>query len=224
MTAFADVRCAGSYKNNSQGGVAAISKRYENGLDRLRRNNFNTERTLQEYRADFGGQLFGILKSLSRADQTWIDMGAGSANAQVRFLKTRLKSFDLNSIPRLIPISYAIPRWSVTAIRKIESQFPETFQYIEGIQTPDSIRKLPPADLITDNVGIVQYADSVGLKSIEFVEAYLDVLKPGGYLLISPFSHQLLSTLSRRHIAELEIATIISIEDTTPFLLIKKKP
>lgn len=204
-------------------GDATISKKYAKGLDRIKRNNFNTERTMQDYREDFGGKLLAILKRLDRRSQSWTDMGAGSANAQISFLRARLRTSQLENIPELRPISYSIPKESTARIRRLEDQFPENFRYSEGLQTPASIRKMKPTDLITDNTGIVQYAKSVGLNTIEFVKAYIDILKPGGSLLISPFTKESLSLLPNHYLRDLEIVEVIEKEEISPFLIIKKR-
>jgi SAM-dependent methyltransferase len=56
----------------------------------------------------------------------------------------------------------------------------KTLRIVEGLQTPETISDLPKADLITDVMGILTYAED----QRAILRSYIHRLKPGGSLMI----------------------------------------
>ncbi len=94
---------------------------------------------------------------------------------------------------------------------------------MEGKQTPTSLGRMERADLITDVVGIAQYAKSIGLSRAKIIEAYIDLLKPEGHLLIAPWRAEDLLELSVHSLLKIQNPQFLFNEDGGPFLLIIKK-
>lgn len=160
---------------------------------RVLTNDFNTDRTMADYKEVFYTQLSPLLKRLQGPENVWIDMGAGSAAAQISFLGRKNYFKGLESLPRLKAVAYRYPG-KPERLQNIEKKFGGAFQYIEGKQTPETIREMDKADLITDVVGIATYYEKPNAdyseSALEITKAYIDILKPSGTLLIHPYMNR----------------------------------
>jgi hypothetical protein len=156
----------------------------------IQRNAFNTERTMTDYKEVFYRKLSSVLKRLQGPDKVWADMGAGSALAQLAFLKNKFQTRGFQNLPTIRAYAYKYPG-KEERLQTIEAKYKGAFQYIEGKQSPETIRELEKADLITDVVGIASYYEKANSKfpedALEITKAYIDMLKPGGTLLIHPY-------------------------------------
>ncbi|MNK83460.1 hypothetical protein D3C87_1032750 [compost metagenome] len=156
----------------------------------IQRNDFNTERTMTDYREVFYQKLVPLLKRLQGPSSIWADMGAGSALAQLTFLKKRVQNAGAESLPTVRAYAYKFPG-TAKRLQAIEKKYVGAFQYIEGKQSPETLRELEKVDLITDVVGIASYYEKAGVpfsqNALEITKAYIDMLKPGGVLLIHPY-------------------------------------
>ncbi len=150
--------------------------------DRVKNNDFNTERTWQEYNSEYFSNL--LSKALKKLDGrgVWIDMGAGSARAQRTYYTQRKRT---KSIPRLISVGYEYPDGyeNFEAVLKALGN-PKELSYVEGKQTLDSLSKFPKADVITDVMGIMTYHSN----PVEVFKRYLEILRPGGTILIHSYN------------------------------------
>ena len=150
-------------------------------------------------------------------------MGAGSASAQIQFLEARMKRGGGSSVPRLRPVSYKIPEGHASRIRKMEQQYPDLFEYVEGKQTPTSLRKMEQADLITDEVGIGEYAETMGVSIDKIISAYIDILKPGGVLLMSTINGLDWSDIPRNKLKLIEEQQFLTSRSNSNFIMITKR-
>jgi hypothetical protein len=144
---------------------------------KIRNNQFVVDRDLSDYRSYFGAPFNRTLSKL-RKGMLWIDMGAGAALAQRQWFKRSHKSWS----PDLISVGYAMPteRNFNEDIREAEQSSRGKFRYVEGMQTPASIRLFPKTDLITDNLGIFEYSR----QKRAILESYIERLNFDGTLMI----------------------------------------
>lgn len=137
-------------------------------------NLYTTHRGLKEYIQYFGPEFEQDIDSLTES-MHWIDGGAGSANAQKDYLKTRADK----SIPFLTPITVKYP---AAEPRILHGGKFKVFadRYFEEIPLED----IASADIITDVVGILNYTLALDVS----LDKYLKLLKPGGkiYVFIPP--------------------------------------
>jgi 2-polyprenyl-3-methyl-5-hydroxy-6-metoxy-1,4-benzoquinol methylase len=136
-------------------------------LKRIFTNDFNTFRTLSEYNQYFGGKLRPRLRESSGKKKVWIDMGAGSVSAQVAYLNKSENPMTCIAVAFKVPV-------------RIPTEKFKTLRIVEGLQTPETISDLPKADLITDVMGILTYAED----QRAILRSYIHRLKPGGSLMI----------------------------------------
>lgn len=138
-------------------------------------NVFTTNRGLKEYLSYFGNEFESDIFNLSEL-MHWIDGGAGSANAQKDYLKTR----ENKSIPYLTSITVKYPPSEPKMLH--DGKF-KVFadRYFEDIP----VEELAPADIISDVVGIINYTNALDVS----LDKYLKLLKPHGkiYVFIPPF-------------------------------------
>jgi predicted methyltransferase len=156
----------------------------------IQRNDFNTERTMTDYKEVFFRKLSPLLKKLQGPNMVWADMGAGQGLAQLTFLKNRVAAKGFENLPTVRAYAFKYPLQE-KHLQAIEKKYRGAFQYIEGKQSPETIRELDKVDLITDVVGIATYYKKAGsafpADALEITKAYIDMLKPGGVLLIHPY-------------------------------------
>lgn len=161
------VSCSTTSTKGNPEAQAVIKKVVEDNV-------FTTDRGLKEYIQYFGPEFETDINSL-RASMHWIDGGAGSANAQKDYLKTR----GNRPIPYLTPITVKYPLAEPRILR--DGKF-KVFadRYFEDIP----LEELAPADLISDVVGIINYTNALDVS----LDKYLRLLKPGGkiYVFIPP--------------------------------------
>ncbi len=145
--------------------------------DLVKNNDFNVSRTYAEYNGVFSGRLASTIRQMRGQGKRWIDMGAGNALAQRAVLRLYGKE-----APEMLAVGYKIPggKRGKQNVREFEAKSQGKFQYLEGKQTPASIRRLGKTDLITDVYAIAAYSDAPSA----IIEAYLDILNPGGTLLV----------------------------------------
>lgn len=142
------------------------------GISRaIKWNWFVTGRNLSDYRQGFHNDFTTSLQSL-KANETWIDLGAGKGNAAIDYLKETTE-------PRLranvLLIAYKLDRWF--GIPKFNSKLSviegKLFEEIPSVQ-------LPRATLITDFFGVLSYTRDLS-RSLSLV---FDRLEIGGELYV----------------------------------------
>ena len=150
---------------------------------RVKDGKFNTERTLKDYRNSFGDDFTNALRQLQSSD-TWIDMGAGHANAITEFLTKRIKRDQ--EPPATIAVGYTFPGGEFHLQKLYHHLNATKFQYIEGRQTLKTLAKFPQANIITDVMGIYTYHSN----PLEVFKRYVSILKPGGKIFIESYNFQ----------------------------------
>jgi hypothetical protein len=152
-----------------------------NVLIELKLNDFNTVRRLSKYNTFFNRLLRPRLAKLTGKD-IWIDMGAGHQYAQIDYLIERATVSNPEDVPQLMGFAYKHPEGQagLDTVSELAAMYGNRISYNEGLQTPEKIRKMPQADVITDVMGFLTYSNNQ--KAI--LQAYVSILREGGTLFI----------------------------------------
>lgn len=140
-------------------------------------NSFYTKRTLEEYDRNFDGKLVLRLLALAKTGGHWVDMGAGSARAQIAFFQT-----PIGKTIQYTAFGYSIPERDRTAVRQLTRRYKGQFRYLEGWFSEDRLGQIGKADIITDVFGIFNYAAWESKEQV--LEQYIAILNPGGMIFL----------------------------------------
>jgi hypothetical protein len=138
--------------------------------NRIEKNNFVTNRSLWEYTHVLDSSFKTRLDSLGENNH-WIDLGAGKANAQVEFLKSKK---DLNKAPLTTAFCFKLDR--LFAPRSYDGKLKIQQGMFESINTEN----MPKADIITDVFGVLSYSKDMKTS----LQKTFALLKLGGELYI----------------------------------------
>lgn len=145
---------------------------------RVEKNKFVTGRGLYEYKDLLPQDFPQVLASL-RADQHWIDLGAGKAKAQIEYIKSFRRHEEA---AQLTAVAYKLDRWfrPGTYDGKLEIQ--------EGAFEAQPTSSWKKADLVTDIFGVISYTHDMQGS----LQKVFDLMTTGGhlYIAVTPYATQ----------------------------------
>lgn len=137
---------------------------------RVQKNKFTTSRDLFEYQHTLHEGFKQSLANL-RADQHWVDLGAGKANAQVDYLKSIQ---DLRQAPQTTAVAYKLDRWFSPP------KFGGKLAVKEGAFETQDTASWKKADLVTDVFGVLSYSSDMHTS----LQKVFDMMNVGGELYV----------------------------------------
>ena len=143
---------------------------------RMEKNKFITNRSLEEYFYELHPDFKTKLKSLGSQDH-WIDLGAGKAHAQIDFLKTFSSN---NQAPQTTAVVYKLDRWFPAP------RFSGKLTVKEGLFEKMATQDFAKASVITDVFGVLSYSKDLSLS----LQKTIDLLETKGelYILTTPYT------------------------------------
>ncbi|UYL09164.1 hypothetical protein B9G69_001060 [Bdellovibrio sp. SKB1291214] len=147
--------------------------------ERVAKNKFVTDRHLLDYSKELHPDFKNKVESL-RAEQHWVDLGAGKATAQIDLIK----SFDDKSqAPFATAVAFKLDRWF--APRSYNGKL----KVAEGAYELQPTAAWKKADLVTDVYGVLSYTGELGVA----LQKTFDMMTVGGelYILTLPYGTQI---------------------------------